>query len=192
MRDRAGPDRQEFAGPQDKQFKAPLNFYNVHYERHHLVGTSGGNTEDMRISLRLMAEGRMNPAGMITHVGGLDSAVQTILDLPDIPGGKKLVYTHVKMPMTAIADFAEKADGSEAPLGSIYRELDRICTAAEKTRLESLARVERWALVRGAPTLAEGPGLHAQMGAVIGTFQDINDRKLAELERERRAESNEE
>jgi len=47
--------------------------------------------------------------------------------------------------------------------------------------------VKRWALVRGAPTLAEGPGMHAMMGAVIGTFQDINDRKLAELAQDRRS-----
>lgn len=115
-----------FAGPQDKQFKAALNFYNVHYERHHLVGTSGGNTGDMRISLELMSAGRINPAVMITHVGGLDSAADTILRLPEMPGGKKLVYTHVKMPMTAIADFAAKADECGEPLKSVFRELARL------------------------------------------------------------------
>jgi threonine dehydrogenase-like Zn-dependent dehydrogenase len=116
-----------FAGPQRKDFKSKINFYNVHYERHHIVGTSGGNTEDMRIALRLMGEGRLNPAGMITHVGGLDSAAQTILDLPDMPGGKKLVYTHISMPMTAIADFAEMAEEADEPLKSVYRELGTIC-----------------------------------------------------------------
>ncbi len=116
-----------FAGPQDREFKAPVNFYNVHYERHHLLGTSGGNTEDMRISLRLMSEGRLNPASMITHVGGLDSAAETILALPDIPGGKKLVYTHVKMPMTAIEELGAKAEEADEPLRSVFAELDRIC-----------------------------------------------------------------
>jgi threonine dehydrogenase-like Zn-dependent dehydrogenase len=117
-----------FAGPQDKDFTAAINFYNVHYERHHLVGTSGGNTEDMRISLRMMGEGRINPAGMITHVGGLDSVAQTILDLPEIPGGKKLAYTHVRMPMTAIEQFGEAAEQAAEPLKSVFQELDRICT----------------------------------------------------------------
>ena len=119
-----------FAGPQDKNFTAPLNFYNVHYERHHIVGTSGGNTEDMRISLRLMSEGRINPAGMITHVGGLDSAAETILRLPEIHGGKKLVYTHVRMPMTAIDEFGARAAEADEPFRSVFAELDGICRAS--------------------------------------------------------------
>ncbi len=118
-----------FAGPQDKDFTAPINFYDVHYEEHHLVGTSGGNTEDMRISLELMSEGRLNPAGMVTHVGGLDSVARTILDLPDVPGGKKLIYTHVNMPLTAITEFASRADQVQEPLKSVFSELDRLVQA---------------------------------------------------------------
>ena len=94
-----------FAGPSRPDFFASINFYDVHYAGHHLVGTSGGNTEDMRISLDMMAKGELNPTVFITHVGGIDSAAQTTLDLPKIPGGKKLVYTHKSMPMTAIDDF---------------------------------------------------------------------------------------
>jgi L-sorbose 1-phosphate reductase len=97
-----------FAGPTDPNFSAMLNFYNVHYESHHLVGTSGGNTDDMKESLKLMAEGTINPVMMITHVGGLDSAADAVLRLPEIPGGKKLIYTNKKLPLVAIADFAEK------------------------------------------------------------------------------------
>ncbi|MCC8140443.1 MAG: zinc-binding dehydrogenase [Lachnospiraceae bacterium] len=37
-----------FSGPTNTQFKAEVNFYNVHYAATHLVGTSGGNTADMR------------------------------------------------------------------------------------------------------------------------------------------------
>ncbi len=116
-----------FAGPTKKDFKASLNFYNVHYERHHLVGTSGGNTEDMRLALKYMGEERINPAGMVTHVGGLDSAADTILNLPDIPGGKKMVYTTVSMPMTAIDELDEKAQEAQQPLADVYRELDKLC-----------------------------------------------------------------
>ncbi|HAK45008.1 MAG TPA: L-sorbose 1-phosphate reductase [Spirochaeta sp.] len=96
-----------FAGPSDTEFKAELNFYDVHYAFHHIVGTSGGNTDDMKESLEMMGEGRLNPSAMITHVGGLDSVIKTTLNLPNIPGGKKLIYNHKKMPLTAIADFAE-------------------------------------------------------------------------------------
>src|SRR5664279_4800991 len=77
-----------FAGPVNPEFKAEFNFYNVHYAFTHVMGTSGGNTEDMRESLKLMGEGKINPAIMINHVGGLDSVVDTTLNLPQIPGGK--------------------------------------------------------------------------------------------------------
>lgn len=91
-----------FAGPTDPDFRAGLNFYNVHYSFTHLVGTSGGNTDDMRDSLKLMEEDRINPAVMITHVGGLDSVVDTTLRLPEIPGGKKLIYTNISMPLVSL------------------------------------------------------------------------------------------
>jgi threonine dehydrogenase-like Zn-dependent dehydrogenase len=97
-----------FAGPTDTAFAAHFNFYNVHYESHHIVGTSGGNTDDMRESLAMMAQGELNPVFMITHVGGLDAAAETTIDLDKIPGGKKLIYTHKKMPLTAINDFEAK------------------------------------------------------------------------------------
>ena len=94
-----------FAGPTNPEFSANVNFYNVHYSFHHIVGTSGGNTEDMKISLDMMKAGRINPSVMITHVGGLNSVPETTLNLPKIPGGKKLIYTNVDLPLTAIEDF---------------------------------------------------------------------------------------
>ncbi|MDR2470935.1 MAG: zinc-binding dehydrogenase [Treponema sp.] len=116
-----------FAGPTDSAFTASFNFYNVHYESHHIVGTSGGNTDDMKESLSMMAAGELNPVFMITHVGGLDSVVQTTLDLDKIPGGKKLVYTHKKLPLTAIADFAEQGRANAGGLGPLYTALAEIC-----------------------------------------------------------------
>lgn len=99
-----------FAGPMDNAFSAMFNFYNVHYSYTHVVGTSGGNTDDMRESLDMMARGLINPVSMITHVGGLDAVVNATLNLPKIPGGKKLVYTHISMPLTAIDDFSKSDD----------------------------------------------------------------------------------
>lgn len=97
-----------FAGPSDTEFTAKVNFYNIHYSFHHIVGTSGGNTEDMKISLNLMRAGRINPSVMITHIGGLNAVRGTTLNLPKMAGGKKLIYTNVELPLTAIDDFAEK------------------------------------------------------------------------------------
>jgi threonine dehydrogenase-like Zn-dependent dehydrogenase len=96
-----------FAGPVSPEFKAEINFYNVHYSFTHIVGTSGGNTDDMRESLKLMAEGKINPAVMITHIGGLDSVIDTTLNLPQIPGGKKLIYTNISMPLVALTNLGE-------------------------------------------------------------------------------------
>lgn len=111
-----------FAGPTDTGFKAEFNFYNVHYASTHIVGTSGGNTDDMKESLALMGQQKIDPAVMITHVGGMDSVVETTLNLPKIPGGKKLIYTVIDMPLTAIADFAQKGEQDER-----YAKLDEIC-----------------------------------------------------------------
>ena len=94
-----------FAGPTNTQFKAEFNFYNVHYLYTHVVGTSGGNTSDMKEAIAMMTSGKINPAAMVTHVGGLDAVVDTTLNLPNIRGGKKLIYTQIELPLTAIADF---------------------------------------------------------------------------------------
>jgi threonine dehydrogenase-like Zn-dependent dehydrogenase len=102
-------------------FAGPVNFYNVHYAFTHIVGTSGGNTDDMKESLRLMGEGRINPAVMITHIGGLDSVVDATLNLPQIPGGKKLIYTNISMPLVALSDLPGLGKKN-----AIYKELHRI------------------------------------------------------------------
>jgi len=91
-----------FAGPTNPDFRAEVNFYYVHYAFTHIVGTSGGNTDDMRESLRLTGKGIINPAVMITHIGGLDAVIDTTLNLPHIPGGKKLIYTNISMPLVSL------------------------------------------------------------------------------------------
>ncbi len=109
-----------FAGPSDPALSARLNFYNVHYAYTHIVGTSGGNNDDMVEALACMAKG-LDPAGLITHIGGLNAVIETTLHLPSIPGGKKLIYTHKNLPLTPLGDFSEK--GITDPL---FRELARI------------------------------------------------------------------
>ncbi len=96
-----------FAGPGDPTFSASLNFYNVHYAYTHLVGTSGGNTADMVEALEMMSKG-LDPAGLVTHIGGLNAVADATNHLPEIPGGKKLIYTHINFPLTAISEFEEK------------------------------------------------------------------------------------
>lgn len=102
-----------FAGPDNPDFKARVNFYNVHYNFNHIVGTSGGNINDMKEALEMMSAG-LDPSGLVTHIGGLDAVIDTTMNLPKIPGGKKLIYTHIYMQLTAIAEFEEK--GKSDPL----------------------------------------------------------------------------
>lgn len=132
-----------FAGPTDPAFSATMNFYDVHYASHHIVGTSGGNTADMREALELMSAGKINPAAMITHIGGLDAVIPTTLNLPNIPGGKKLMYTNIELELTAIDDFGEK--GKSDPLFARLAEITSAnnglwCAEAEKYLLESLTK----------------------------------------------------
>ena len=110
-----------FAGPGDPNFSASFNFYNVHYGYTHVAGTSGGNNDDMVEALDLMSKG-LDPAGLITHIGGLNSVIEATNHLPEIPGGKKLIYTHIEMPLTPIADFARLGETN-----TIYKQLAAIC-----------------------------------------------------------------
>lgn len=110
-----------FAGPSDPNFSASFNFYNVHYGYTHVAGTSGGNNDDMVEALDLMAKG-LDPAGLVTHIGGLNAVADATCHLPEIPGGKKLIYTHVEMPLTPISDFAQL--GTSNPT---YKTLAEIC-----------------------------------------------------------------
>ena len=110
-----------FAGPGDPTFSAMLNFYNVHYAYTQIVGTSGGNNDDMVEALSIMSKG-LDPAGLITHIGGLDAVAEATNNLPHIPGGKKLIYTHIDMPLTPIADFEKLGESNE-----LFRVLALIC-----------------------------------------------------------------
>lgn len=113
-----------FAGPTDNQFKAEINLYNTHYTSTHLLGTTGGNTDDLVEAIDLSSKKLIEPAVMVTHVGGIDSIAQATLNLPKIPGGKKLTYTQFDMPLTALDDFEEL--GKTDPL---FKKLSDSCKA---------------------------------------------------------------
>jgi len=112
-----------FAGPTKTDFKALFNFYNVHYAGTHVVGTSGGNNNDLVEALEMLKRG-LDPAGLVTHIGGIDAVIDTTMNLPHLPGGKKLMYMHIRMPLTAISDFETK--GLTHP---VYAELHKLCAA---------------------------------------------------------------
>ena len=129
-----------FAGPLDKSFSAKFNFYNVHYAQHHTVGTSGSTLEDMKDVVDFIGEKRINPSVMITHIGGIDAVVDTTINLPKIPGGKKLIYTHINLPLTALTDLEEmgKTDERFKVLDGLVKANNGLWNAdAEKYLLEN-------------------------------------------------------
>ena len=111
-----------FSGPMDKAFGAEFNFYNIHYKGHHVVGSSGGSAEDTADAIDWIGKGYLHPEVMVTHIGGLNAAIDTCANLPKLPGGKKMLYTHKNLPLTAIEDFARLGETD-----AFWRNLAEIC-----------------------------------------------------------------
>ncbi len=87
-----------------------------------------------------MGAGKLDTAILVTHIGGLDCVSETTINLPNIPGGKKLIYTGIELPLTAIADFRSlgESDGRFARLADITEANNGLwCEAAEKYLLEN-------------------------------------------------------
>ena len=110
-----------FAGPPVHDLPGALNLYRVHYDGIHMLGTAGSIPADMEDVIRLIQEKKINPAALVSHICGLDSVPEGILAMAHPAGAKRVSYPHIRLPMTAIEDFAEK--GKTDPL---FRALDEI------------------------------------------------------------------
>jgi len=113
-----------FAGPADRNFQASINLYRLHYDTVHMIGTSGGSLDDLRESLKLIEEGTLNPASMVSHICGLDHAVEAVMDVATPGRMKTLCYADIKLPVTAISDFGELGRENE-----LFRGLAQIVEA---------------------------------------------------------------
>lgn len=128
-----------FAGPRDPGLKAPVNFFNVHYGMTHIIGTKGGTTRDIREVADLMARGVLDPSPMITHIGGMGAVIDTVLNLSKIPGGKKMIYNQLDLPLLALEDLEKQQDPRLRELGTLVQENEGIWSpACEKFLLEKL------------------------------------------------------
>ena len=96
-----------FAGPADSKFASTINFYNIHYNATHFVGTSGSNTQDMKDAIALIENKTVNVAKIATHIMGLNHVCESILNLQKMPGGKKIVYSGKEFPVTDVSAFGE-------------------------------------------------------------------------------------
>lgn len=108
-----------FAGPIDAGFTAPVNFYNIHYNATHYVGTSGSNTQDMIDAVKLIENKTVSVGKIATHILGLNDVPQTVLALPSIPGGKKICYSGKRYPLTKVDEFDGKCGQLEQELSAI-------------------------------------------------------------------------
>jgi len=114
-----------FAGPTDPNFTAKLNYYGMHYLEHHVIGTTGGTVDDEKEALELLEKGLTRPQALVTHVGGLNAVPDATLQLDTLPGGKKLMYPGVAMPLTALDQIEEFAAAEPR-----YKELAQIVSEA--------------------------------------------------------------
>lgn len=124
-----------FAGPSDSNFSSSINFYNLHYNATHFVGTSGSNTQDMKDAIKCIEDKVVDLAKIATHVMGLNDVCQSIMQLPSLPGGKKIVYSQKNYPITDVTQFG---DGEmEQKLKAIVEQNNGLwCAEAEKVFLE--------------------------------------------------------
>jgi len=113
-----------FAGPEDKNFSAMINLYNCHYTSTHILGSTGGNTDDLKEALALSAQKKIRPQVMVTHICGLNAVAYASSHLPDLRTGKILSYTHIDLPLTALRDFEKLGEKDK-----LFAELHRSCSS---------------------------------------------------------------
>ena len=135
-----------FAGPTDTGFEAKVNYYGVHYLEHHIIGTTGGTVEDEKEALELLERGLTRPEALVTHVGGLDVVPETTMSLDKLPGGKKLIYPGLRLPLFALEELPGLAaeDSWYEPLRAMVESNDGLWSG----------EAEAW-LLRNTPAIEE-------------------------------------
>lgn len=131
-----------FAGPSNSKFSPKINFYNIHYKATHIVGTSGGNTDDMIEAVSLIENKVVNVAKIASHILGLNNVINATLELPKLPAGKKIVYTHKSFPLTKIDNFSLNNDTISLKLNEIIKKNNGFwCLEAEQYFLKNAPEV---------------------------------------------------
>ena len=134
-----------FAGPPVHDLQGSLNLYRVHYDGIHVVGTAGSIPEDTVETIRLIEDGSLNTAPLVSHILGLRAVPEAIFAMEKPDGAKKVCYNALDIPLVAIDDLAEL--GKTDPL---YAELAKIvaahgglwCTEAEEYLLANAPKIQ--------------------------------------------------
>ena len=133
-----------FAGPPVHDLQGSLNLYRVHYDGIHLVGTAGSIPEDTVDTIKLIEDGIINPAVMVSHVLGLNAAPEVVNAMEKPSGVKKICYNHIDIPNVALADIPElaKTDAMWAKINEILIANNGLwCSEAEKYLLENAPKL---------------------------------------------------
>ena len=135
-----------FAGPADHSLRGGINLYRVHYDGIHIVGTAGSIPEDTVDTIKLIESGAIDPSIMVSHILGLNDYRETIMAMAHPNGAKKVCYTHLDIPLTALEDFAEK--GKTDPMFKVLAEITEAhgglwCGEAENYLLEHARRLDQ-------------------------------------------------
>lgn len=112
-----------FAGPAVHELQGSLNLYRVHYDGIHVVGTAGSIPADTVETISLIENKNVNAGALVSHILGLDAVASAVMDMGTPSGAKKVCYTHISLPLTAIDDFEKlgKDDPMFANLSKIVK-----------------------------------------------------------------------
>lgn len=133
-----------FAGPALHDLQGSLNLYRVHYDGIHVVGTAGSIPADTVETISLIESKKINAGALVSHILGLDAVIDAVMDMGKPSGAKKVCYTHISLPLTAISDFEElgKTDPMFARLYEIVNANGGLwCKEAEEYLLANAKKI---------------------------------------------------
>lgn len=133
-----------FAGPPIHDLQGSINLYRIHYDGIHIVGTAGSIPEDTVDTIKLIEENKINPGAIVSHILGLNAAVDTVLAMGTPNGAKKVCYNHLDLPLIAIDGLPElgKTDPLCKALADIVAANGGVwCAEAESYLLEHAPRI---------------------------------------------------
>lgn len=82
------------------------------------IGSSGSRTEDLRNTVKMVEEGKLNPISALAAIGGMNELKKGLNGVANARfPGKTVIYPNCEnLPLTAVSDLASLADGLEKTL----------------------------------------------------------------------------
>jgi threonine dehydrogenase-like Zn-dependent dehydrogenase len=82
------------------------------------IGSSGSKTEDLRHTIKMVEEGKLNPVSALAAIGGMKDLKKGLDAVANAKfPGKTVIFPNCEeMPLTSVADMASLAEGLEKTL----------------------------------------------------------------------------